>query len=291
MTNNYVNRTHKDTLFKLIFGEHKDCALALYNAVNGTSYTDIENLQIVTLKDAMYIGRKDDTAYIFHDVLSIFEQQASYNPNMPLRGLGYVADSYKEYIAETYENNQIFYSGILIRIPAPRYYVLYNGSRDQPENVTIRLSDAYEGSGDVEVIAHMLNINKGHNEILMDACKPLKDYSELVDRVRINKKKSLSDEEAVDLAVNSCINDGILADILSKERARVENILIAGITEEEFLQLKENEYQQKLNAAEKKAAQFELLTKKLLDLNKIDELRAAADDENYRERLYQQYSI
>lgn len=137
MSDNNVNSKYKDTLFRVIFGENNEYALALYNAVNGTDYTDAENLQIVTLEDAMYIGRKNDAAYIFHDVLSMFEQQSTFNPNMPLRGLGYVSDSFKEYIAKAFPDSKKLYSATLIHIPTPKFYVLYNGIREQPEEITI----------------------------------------------------------------------------------------------------------------------------------------------------------
>ena len=109
----------------------------------------------------------------------------------------------------------------------------YNGSRNQPEELELRLSKAHNGEGDIEVIAHMLNINKGHNRQLLEACKPLGDYSELVYRVRCNKSEGQSDTDAVESAVDSCIKDGILADVLRKERAKVKNILIAGLTEKQ----------------------------------------------------------
>ena len=85
----------------------------------------------------------------------------------------------------------------------------------------------------------MINVNKGHNESLMQHCKPMADYSEFIFRVRESVGQGNSKEEAVAQAVNECIRDGILADLLRKERARVENILIRGLTEEEELQLKE----------------------------------------------------
>ena len=69
--------------------------------------------------------------------------------------------------------------------------------------------------------------------------------------------------------------------------------------------LMENEFQKRVDAAEQRAdvaekradtaeqnaARLQLLTKKMLELNKIDELRTAIEDEDYREILYQKYSI
>ena len=228
-----VNRNYKDTVFRVIFGEYKEHALELYNALNRTNYTDVDDLRIITLEDAIYIDVKNDVGYIFHDVMTLIEQQSTFSPNMPLRGLDYFASSLKEYISETYEKPSVIYTDIQVRVPTPKYYVLYNGKEEQPEELELRLSDAYDGAGDVEVIAHMLNINIGHNGSLLDACEPLRGYSELVSRIRANKDKGMSDREAVDMAVDSCISGGILVDVLKKERDKVASILLRGLTEEE----------------------------------------------------------
>ena len=55
-----VNREYKDRLFKFIFGNpvHKDWLLSLFNAVNGSSYTDPEAIKITTLEDVIYMNMK-----------------------------------------------------------------------------------------------------------------------------------------------------------------------------------------------------------------------------------------
>ena len=47
-------RTYKDTMFRMLFREKKNL-LSLYNAVNGTAYTDVEGLEITTLENAVYM--------------------------------------------------------------------------------------------------------------------------------------------------------------------------------------------------------------------------------------------
>ena len=61
-----INPKHKDRLFCKIFGreKYKRYALELYNAVNGSSYTDLSDLEIITLDDAVYIKMKNDVAYL-----------------------------------------------------------------------------------------------------------------------------------------------------------------------------------------------------------------------------------
>lgn len=228
-----VNRKHKDTLFRVIFGEHKDHALALYNAINKTDYTDVDQLKIISLEDALYIDIKNDVGYLFHDVLNLIEHQSTFSPNMPLRGLGYFADIYQRYVSDTYGDSAAVNSSRLLKLPAPKYYVFYNGETAREEETELRLSDAYNGAGDLEVVAHMVNINKGYSRALLDACEPLYGYSELIARIRSNKEKGLSIDESVQTAMESCIEDGILEDILRTERDKVANILYRGLTEAE----------------------------------------------------------
>lgn len=52
-----VNRNVKDRLFCFIFGnpQHKEWSLALYNALENTSYTNPDDLEITTLENAIYM--------------------------------------------------------------------------------------------------------------------------------------------------------------------------------------------------------------------------------------------
>lgn len=56
-----INRQHKDRLFRMIFHDKKDL-LSLYNAVNGSHYTDAESLEITTIEDILYMGMKNDVS-------------------------------------------------------------------------------------------------------------------------------------------------------------------------------------------------------------------------------------
>ena len=85
-----VNRTYKDTVFRKLFSDRKNL-LSLYNAINGTVYTDETELEIVTLESAIYMGMKNDLAFIIDTNLFLYEHQSTYNPNMPLRDLLYIS--------------------------------------------------------------------------------------------------------------------------------------------------------------------------------------------------------
>ena len=226
-----INRNYKDRLFRLAFQEKEDL-LDLYNAVSGRQYTNPEDIIITTLADAIYLGMKNDISFLVSDVLNLYEHQSSFNPNMPVRGLNYFADTYREYIE--------IYGEKLIRLPMPQYIVFYNGMKEEPDRVELRLSDAFlcqnpEENGCLECRATMININYGHNEELMDRCKRLKDYAVFVNRIRENERRGMALNEAVELAVNSCINEGILADILKKNRAEVCNLILYEYDEQKQL--------------------------------------------------------
>ena len=87
---NSVQRNYKDTMFRLIFKE-KENLLSLYNAVNDTHYEDAEQLEIVTLENAIFMNMKNDLAFVMDFYLNIYEHQSTVNANMPLRDLFYIS--------------------------------------------------------------------------------------------------------------------------------------------------------------------------------------------------------
>ena len=97
-----INREHKDRLFSFLFGEkgNKEWTLSLYNAVSHTDYTDPDSIEFTTMADAVYMGMKNDISFILCQVMNVYEQQSTYNPNMPVRQLMYAAKLYDKYIQQ-----------------------------------------------------------------------------------------------------------------------------------------------------------------------------------------------
>ena len=92
-----ANRKYKDTVFRKLFSDRKNL-LSLYNAINGTAYMDASQLEIVTLDNAIYMGMKNDLAFIINTNLFLYEHQSTYNPNMPLRDLFYISGEYQKLV-------------------------------------------------------------------------------------------------------------------------------------------------------------------------------------------------
>ena len=70
--------------------------LELYNALNNSAYTNVDDLQVTTLNGGSYMKYKNDASFLLCMSLYMFEQQSSKNPNMPLRFLHYVSDVFRE---------------------------------------------------------------------------------------------------------------------------------------------------------------------------------------------------
>ena len=235
----HVVRDQKDTVFRMLFREKKEL-LELYNALNDSAYNSPEDLTICTLENAIYMNFKNDISFLLDSEMNLYEHQGSYNPNMPLRDLVYIAKQ-----LEKYTRDETIYSSTLVKIPVPRFVVFYNGTDGQPERQILRLSDAFEketAEPELELKVLMLNINFGHNKELMDKCRTLREYSQYVDRVRKYAKR-MRIEEAVERAVTECTREGILADFLSSQRAEVIAVSIFEYNEEEEMRkIRASEY-------------------------------------------------
>ena len=112
-----ANREYKDTIFRWIFSIIENL-LSLYNAVTGKNYQNPEDLKIVTLENAIYMGMKNDLAFVLEMGLYLYEHQSTYNPNIPLRDLLYIASEYQALVDE-----KSLYSSGIQKIPTPNFLV------------------------------------------------------------------------------------------------------------------------------------------------------------------------
>ena len=229
------NHKYKDRLFRLVFNNKRDL-LDLYNALNNTCYENPNDLEVNTLEDAVYLSMKNDISFLIGGTLNLYEHQSTYNPNMPLRGLIYLARLYDGYV-ETKNIN--LYSSSLKKLPIPQYFVFYNGTKEQPDETILQLTDAFESVSDnrqpcLQCTAVMLNINYGHNLALMEKCQRLKEYSMFIDTVRIQCKKTSDPRHAVTKAVDICIEKGILRDVLVKHKAEVISMVLTSFNQKAY---------------------------------------------------------
>ena len=228
-----TNRLYKDRVFKFIFGnpENKEWTLSLYNAVNGSNYSNPDDIQFNTIEDAVYMSMKNDVSFIILDEMNLWEHQSSFNPNMPMRFLTYGTQLYEKYTATS---GYYKFSRKLQRLPKPHCICFYNGTEEQPEQEVLKLSDAFGGEGDIEVKVKMLNVNYGKNRALLETCQPLREYAWLVDRIREHQRVLQNLEAAVDASIDEMPDSFVIRTLIEAHRVGVKKMFLTEYDEEKM---------------------------------------------------------
>ena len=150
-----------------------------------------------------------------------------------MRFLLYAAKLYEKYIAGS---KYYPYSSVLQSAPCPKCLCFYNGTAEQPERQVLRLSEAFGGNSDIEVLVTMLNINYGKNKALMEACVPLNEYAWLVETIRRHQKAMKNLEAAVDAAIDEMPDGFAIKKFLLLNRAEVKGMFLTEYDQEKVLE-------------------------------------------------------
>ena len=231
--NKNVKRNYKDRLFRFLFAneKHKQLTLKLYNAVNDTHYNNPKDIDFELLEDVLYVGIKNDVSFLIHNEINLYEHQSTYNPNMPLRQLFYVSEMYEKFVNR---QDLSLFSPKKIDLPTPRFVVFYNGQKKTEEELTLFLSDSYENKNnpELELRVRMININYGTNKKFLNKCKPLKEYSWLIETIRkaIRNGKDLND--AADNAIMMMPMDFEINNIIQNNKKEVQKMIYFDLDDE-----------------------------------------------------------
>ena len=179
--------------------------------------------------------------------MNLYEHQSTFSPNLPLRGLFYFSAVYKAYIEPV--KHKLYFDSKL-EIPFPQYIIFYNGIEKKPERQELKLSTLFVGNGKgktptLECTALMLNVNYGQNKELMERCRTLKEYAQFIAEIRRNLSYGMKAQEAVEEAVEKCIQNDILAGILRKNRGEIVDSILTEWDENEYREfLKEESWKE-----------------------------------------------
>ena len=186
------------------------------------------------LENAIYMGMHNDISFLIMNETNLYEHQSTYNLNMPLRDLFYIAE-----LLQVYVKDESLYSSKLIKLPTPHFVVFYNGVEQKPERKILKLSEAFEvetEDPELELKVTILNINPGKNDELKNRCPVLKEYTQYVEKVRENSEK-MPLQEAVEQAIEYCIKNDILRDFLTEQKAEVSKMSIFEYDEQREIEL------------------------------------------------------
>ena len=250
-----VTSKFKDNVFCMLYRDKRNL-LELYNALNNSAYTNVDDLQVTTLNGGSYMKYKNDASFLLCMSLYMFEQQSSKNPNMPLRFLHYVSDVFRELFS-----NSILHRRSMIKIPVPHFVTFYNGLEKWIEDEDeIRLSDMYEiptDNPELELKVRVININEDVH--ILNKCKTLRDYMTFVNKVRFKMGVEGDDVRiAVTEAMDECIDEDILVDFFEQHREEVVEVSIYDYDEEEVRKVLAKEMAEEMvgEMAEKYAQEY-----------------------------------
>ena len=220
---------YKDNVFCMLYRNKKNL-LELYNALNDSNYTNVDDLEVTTLKDGSYMKYKNDASFVLNMSLYMFEQQSSKNENMPLRFLHYLSDVYREMFSK-----EVLHRRSMIKIPVPYFVTFYNGLEKWiEEEEEIKLSDMYEMPVDnpqLELKVQVININKDAD--ILSKCETLRGYMTFVNKTRCKTQVERKDvKQAVLEAIDECMEENILVDFFKKHREEVVEVSIYDYDEE-----------------------------------------------------------
>ena len=238
-----VTSKFKDNVFCMLYRDKRNL-LELYNALNNSAYTNVDDLQVTTLNGGSYMKYKNDASFLLCMSLYMFEQQSSKNPNMPLRFLHYVSDVFRELFS-----NSMLHRRNMIKIPVPHFVTFYNGLEKWVDKEgELKLSDMYEipvDDPELELKVRVININEDVH--ILNKCKTLRDYMTFVNKVRFKMGAEGDDVRvAVTEAMDECIEEDILVDFFEQHREEVVEVSIYDYDEEEVRRVLAEEYAQEV---------------------------------------------
>ena len=230
-------RAYRDSLFRDIFN-NADRLPEIYEALLGIR-TTASDITLATINETLFSGIKNDVGFIVgsqHVLLT--EHQSTTNANMPLRMLMYLAEVYRRYV-----DADAVYRKRLIPLPAPKFYVFYNGIEKMPDTWSLHLSDAFEGrAADLELAVEIININHQPGRPILEKCHALKSYSVFVAKVRESVKSGNALEVAISEAARYCIANNYLEDYFrQKQKEEVFDMLNFAWDQERALEVRAEE--------------------------------------------------
>lgn len=215
-----AKRTYKDSLFRHMF-KHKRRITHLYAALS-RNHVDPRDITFRTLRGTFFNDVKNDISFLVENrMVILLEQQSTWNPNMPLRFLWYLARLYRNIVPK-----DVPYHSSLVSLPAPEFYVLYNGMQAERDYQVLHLSDAFlparpSGESRLELDVPCYNINYAPGRKILEECYELRCYSIFLGKVRELSSNGIPLEEAICRAIRYCEQHDLMAEYFKENEQEV----------------------------------------------------------------------
>jgi hypothetical protein len=154
MEETMTRRNSKDSVFVKLFQDKKN-VLRLYQELHPEAVDVTEDsITIETLHSLLVNGLFNDLGFtVNNQYILLVEAQSAWSPNITLRMLLYLTESYKHIIDQT---RQSTHSSKRIDLPVPEMYLIYSGPRQVPDRLSLR-QDYFGGKGDLDLAVRVLH--------------------------------------------------------------------------------------------------------------------------------------
>ena len=206
----------KDGVFCSLFSQ-PEYLLQLYQVLHPEDKTaQISDLKTITIKRVIAEHPYNDLGFRVKDNLMILvEAQSTWSPNILLRILNYLAESYVCYYKETHVS---LYDNKKIKLPKPELYVIFTGERvNKPETLSLS-HEFFDGVVcDVEIQTRMIYDSK-KGDIIYQYITFCKVFDQQV-------KKYGRTLKAVQETIRICCNANILKDFLKGRESELMDMM------------------------------------------------------------------
>ena len=158
VTDQKAKRKSKDSVFTKLFSDTGNI-LELYKQLHPEDKTVTEkDIQLQTLSTVLINDIYNDLGFIVNEngrakLVMLVEAQSAWNPNMTLRMLLYLAETYRRYVKDSQQSE---HSNSRVKLPKPELYVVYSGNRNVPDEISFK-DDFFDGDSPVDLRIKILS--------------------------------------------------------------------------------------------------------------------------------------
>lgn len=212
-----INHVAKDSVFRSLFSEPQNL-LKLYQALHPEDDKVTEqDLHIVTMEQIFFKGIYNDLGFLAGDKMLIMaEAQSTWSPNIVLRELIYLIDTYQEYLTGIGAN---LYGSKPVKIPKPEMYVIYTKERDnRPEWLSFK-DTFFPDEVDCSLDARAKVLYADDSDSIVN------QYIRFC--MVFDQQRGLhgNTQQAIMETIRICCADNLLKDFLTRRRTEVEGIM------------------------------------------------------------------
>lgn len=264
MAEETTKRRTKDSIFVDLFSDVK-YVFQLYTEMHpeDTEVT-VDDITVKTLKSVMVNTRINDLSFVVRDrYIALVEAQSTWNPNMTLRMLFYIAESYKRYLDET---DQSEHSSTRVTLPEPELYLVYSGDKDVPEEISF----AEEFFGGDSALDLKVKVIKDVNEQIAGQYI---GFCKVYDEQRKIHKNSI---ECAKETIRICKEKGYIPEYLALHEKEVV-MMLGELFNEEYLREQYNKAEAKRERQEGRQEGAIAMLIKLVKKGRLNPSEAAED--------------